>query len=69
MAPAKVQNRLQAPPPEVWLTPEEVRIRLKISRSKFYVELAVGNLPHVKMGRMVRISERELDQWLQSKRV
>ena len=64
MAPAKVQ----APAPEVWLTPEEVRHRLKISRSKFYVELAVGQLPHVRMGRMVRISERQLDEWLQSKR-
>ena len=61
--------KAQVSPHEIWLTPEEVRDRLKISRSKFYVELAVGGLPHVKMGRMVRVSERELDKWLQAKRV
>ncbi len=54
---------------EIWLTPDEVRARLKLSKSKFYLELTVGGLPHAKLGRMIRIPESALEIWLESKRV
>ena len=54
--------------PDRLLTPDEVRERLSCSKSKFYTEL-IGGLPHVKIGRLIRIPERAFEKWLDSKRV
>ena len=53
--------------PKIWLTPVQVRDKLQISRSKFYLEILAG-MPHVRIGRSIRISEAKLDAWLSSKR-
>jgi len=51
---------------EKWLTPEQVRDKLQISKSKFYVEI-LGGLPHIRIGKTIRVSERQLGVWLASK--
>ncbi len=54
---------------EKWLTPTQVMERLQISKSKFYLEVAVGTLKYYKLGKMIRVRESDLEAWLQSKRV
>ena len=49
---------------EVWLTPHQVREKLQISRSKFYLEIQLNGMPHVRLGRTIRVSEARLDEWL-----
>jgi excisionase family DNA binding protein len=52
---------------ERWLTPDQVREKLQISKSKFYVEI-LGGLPHIRIGKTIRVPESKLETWLQSKR-
>ncbi len=61
------EGNAKRPEGETLLTPEEVRSRLKVSRSKMYLELTLGGLPHRRFGRTIRISPTELEEWLASK--
>ena len=49
-------------------TVPEVAELLKISQSKMYRLVQRGSIPHVKIGRNVRISESDLKDWLQALR-
>ena len=46
------------------LRPHEVRMLLRIGRSKVYEMIAQGELPVVRIGRAVRIPRRELERWI-----
>ena len=43
----------------------EVAAYLKISKSKIYYLVAQKQIPHLKVGRNVRIRESDLQQWLE----
>ncbi len=58
----------KAPAREVWLTPAEVRDQLKISTTKIYLEIKLGRMPHIRLGKTIRIPESKLATWLQSKK-
>lgn len=47
------------------LTIPEVARYLKLSKSKVYYLVQQGKIPHIKIGRNVRIKESELQQWLE----
>ncbi len=49
---------------EAILTIPEVARYLKISKSKIYYLVQRREIPHVKIGRNVRIKESELTKWL-----
>lgn len=49
-----------------WITVEELRDRLSISKTKAYEIASSGAIETVKIGRSVRISEESLSRWLQS---
>jgi excisionase family DNA binding protein len=46
------------------LTIPEVAKYLRMSPSKVYYLVAQGAIPHLKIGRNVRIRRRDLDKWL-----
>ncbi len=48
------------------LTIPEVAKYLKLSRSKVYSLVATRTLPHVKMGRNVRIRASDLRAWIEA---
>ncbi len=52
---------------ETFLTPLEVQRLLKLSRSKLYLEIAIGGLPHLRLGRSIRIPQGRLTEWLRDK--
>ena len=49
---------------EAIMTIPEVARYLKISKSKIYYLVQRREIPHVKIGRNVRIKESELTKWL-----
>ena len=49
------------------LTIPEVAEYLKISKSKMYYLVQRGTIPHVRIGRNVRIRKVDLDQWIEEK--
>lgn len=49
------------------LTPQEAADRLKIARSTFYNKINRGEMPAIKMDRVVRISPRDLLAYLRLK--
>ncbi|MGB3682667.1 MAG: helix-turn-helix domain-containing protein [Rubrobacteraceae bacterium] len=51
-----------------WLKVPEVAEELRIARSRAYELVADGEIPAVKIGRIVRVSRKELDRWLESQR-
>jgi excisionase family DNA binding protein len=46
------------------LKPQEVAQYLQISESKVYYLIAQGSLPHIKIGRNVRVRKADLERWL-----
>ena len=49
---------------EIFTIPEVARY-LKLSKSKVYALVQTGEIPHLKIGRNVRIRETELKQWIE----
>jgi len=45
-------------------TVPEVALYLKISKSKLYRMIQRGAIPHIRIGRNVRIKENQLQKWL-----
>ena len=61
MAPRKKPN---APSDGMVLTPEEVARELKLSRNATYEALKRGEIPHVKIGKLIRIPRSSLQKLL-----
>jgi len=52
-----------------WLTLTEVQRVLELGRTKTYELVAGGEIPAVRIGRVLRVNREELDRWLETKRV
>lgn len=50
--------------PDVLTVPQAAHL-LQMSKSQVYAYCAQGVIPHVKIGRLVRIPKRALIQWLE----
>jgi excisionase family DNA binding protein len=48
---------------EIYTIPEVARY-LKLSKSKVYYLVQIGEIPHLKIGRNVRIRENDLKRWI-----
>ena len=48
------------------LTAREVAEYLQLSKSKVYYLISRRRLPHLKIGRSVRVKEIDLNQWLKA---
>ena len=46
------------------LTVPEVAKHLKLSKSKVYWLVATGRISHIKIGKNVRIRQRDLEEWV-----
>jgi putative molybdopterin biosynthesis protein len=53
---------------EELLTVEQVQELLKVGRTFAYSLIRSGELPSYRVGRLLRIRRRDVDQWLESKR-
>lgn len=51
-----------------WLSLKQVQLILGIGRTKAYELVATGELPAIKIGRCVRVSRKELDEWIERRR-
>jgi excisionase family DNA binding protein len=51
------------------LTVPQVAEYLQISKSKLYLMIRRGEIPHVKIGKNVRIFESDLIEWLEKNRM
>ena len=51
-----------------WLTLREMQEMFSIGRTKAWQLVASGEVPAVKIGRSVRVSRKELEQWLEEQR-
>ncbi len=51
-----------------WITVNELRNTLSISRTKAYEIATSGCIETVKIGRCLRINAQSLDRWLESQR-
>jgi excisionase family DNA binding protein len=49
------------------LRPEEVAEILDIGRTKLYAMIRQGELPALRVGRLVRIPRSQLDSWIQER--
>jgi putative molybdopterin biosynthesis protein len=49
----------------IYTIPEVARY-LKLSKSKVYYLVQRGTIPHIRIGKNVRITERDLQTWLES---
>lgn len=49
---------------EIFLTGTEVAQRLRISPAKVYLLIQRGEIPSVKMGRNVRIRQRDMEEYI-----
>ena len=49
---------------EIYTIPEVAQY-LKLSKSKVYSLVQSGEIPHLKIGRNVRIRQTELKQWIE----
>ena len=49
---------------EIYTIPEVARY-LKLSKSKVYYMVQNGDIPHLKIGRNVRIREKDLQRWIE----
>ena len=45
------------------LTPAEVRKFLRVSRSRIYEMIEQGEIPSIKLGRLIRIPRDQLLEW------
>jgi prophage regulatory protein len=52
-----------------WISLAEVQRVLGLGRTKTYELVATGEIPAVKIGRVLRVNREELDRWLETKRV
>lgn len=52
-----------------WLTLTEVQRVLSLGRTKTYQLVATGEIPAVRIGRVLRVNREELGSWLDSKRI
>ena len=52
-----------------WLTLAEVQRILDLGRTKTYELVATGEIPAVRIGRVLRVNREELVRWLETKRV
>ncbi len=51
-----------SPTAPTWLTVSEVALRFHCSRDTIYRQIAQGAIPHVKLGQLVRVPARWVDQ-------
>lgn len=49
---------------ETILTVPEVARYLKISKAKIYYLISKKRIPHIRLGRNVRVRESDLERWL-----
>jgi excisionase family DNA binding protein len=47
------------------LSADELAEQLRVSRSKAYQLMRCGEIPTVKMGRSVRVRQRDIDEYIQ----
>ena len=47
------------------MTPPQVAQYLKMSKAKVYSLIQRGELPHIRIGRNVRVREADLHQWIE----
>lgn len=50
--------------PDNILTLKQVGDRLQVSESWLYRKVKAGILPHIKIGGVIRVAERDLDNWI-----
>jgi excisionase family DNA binding protein len=60
---------LNNPASKEWLSLAEVQRIIGIGKTKTYGLVASGEIPAVKIGRVLRVNRRELDEWLETQRV
>jgi excisionase family DNA binding protein len=51
-----------------YLTLQEMQAMLCIGRTKAWQLVASGEIPAIRIGRSVRVSRKELEQWLEEQR-
>ena len=51
-----------------WISVAQMQKILGISRTKAYELIASGEVPAVKIGRVLRVNRRQLDAWLERQR-
>lgn len=51
--------------PPVLLTVEEAAAMLRIGRNTAYELIARGELPHVRLGRLIRVPRHALERWIE----
>ena len=51
-----------------YLTIDDLAEYLSVKRSTLYAKVESGEIPHYKVGRLVRFKECEIEEWLQSHR-
>lgn len=54
---------------EILLTPLDVARYLKLSKSKVYYLIQRKQIPHIKIGKNVRVKPSDLEKWLESQTV
>lgn len=67
MSPSEYQPvRPSHRPPESWLTVPEIAVLLRVSRMTVYRRIETGELPAHRIGRALRIREKDFDAYLRS---
>ncbi|MFC1879105.1 helix-turn-helix domain-containing protein [Chloroflexota bacterium] len=51
------------------LTVAEVAEYLKLSKSKVYRMIQIGQMPHIRIGKNVRLTSKQLEAWLEQNTV
>lgn len=51
-----------------WISVAQMQKLIGIGRTKAYELIATGEIPAVKIGRVLRVNRRQLDKWLEQQR-
>lgn len=52
----------------MWLTTKELASYLKLNEKTIYYLVAKGQIPHYRIGKLVRFKQDEIDTWMLSKK-
>jgi excisionase family DNA binding protein len=53
----------------MWLTVKELSEYIKVKEKTLYYLVGKGNIPHYRIGKLVRFRRDEIDGWLEDKKV
>lgn len=64
-----VRRIVKVPDEEIWLSSQQVQEWLNITQDWLYDQVQKRQIPHIKIGRLLRFNKAEIKKWIKEHRV